>query len=406
MENKTIKIGINASFSRKPQTGIGQVTNNILRRLDILEGELSKITHKKVTFVIYLEEDLTKKNKLPINIVEKKVFLPFWKRDDLIRKVLWEKFLLPRYIKKDRCDFFLSLYQSATIIRSKKIQHLMLVHDLIPKIFPSYLDNFRKHIYQKFIEKSIKKSDKIIAISKRTEKDLIQKLQINGEKISTSYIDVDDSYKREISKNEREKVLKKYNLKSGYIFAGGGYEIRKNVEKVIYAYKFLQERNKKEFFLTSLPQLVIYGKLMPKLFPLITDAEKLVRQLNLTKSVKLLGVVNQTDLPALFAQASCFVYPSYYEGFGLPALEAMNVGTPTIVSKKSSLPEVGGDSVLYCEPDSTDDIAMVIKNVLTNPKLRLTLSRRGKIRAKYFSWNNFLKKTAQLIYALNNKVIC
>jgi len=110
-----------------------------------------------------------------------------------------------------------------------------------------------------------------------------------------------------------------------------------------------------------------------------------------------LDFVPQENLPALYANAGMFVYPSKYEGFGIPVLEAMNQSTPVITSKTSSLPEVGGDSVLYCDPDDYKDIAMVIKNVLMNKNLRNTLSRRGKERAKNFSWNKFVKKFLNVV---------
>jgi len=110
-----------------------------------------------------------------------------------------------------------------------------------------------------------------------------------------------------------------------------------------------------------------------------------------------LGEVPQKDLPALFSHAIVFAYPSFYEGFGMQILEAMNVGTPAITSKVSSLPEVGGDSVLYCNPDEISDIAMVLKNILTNYDLREQLKTRGQERAKQFSWEKFSEKILNII---------
>ena len=386
MKKKRLTIGINASFIRKPNTGIGQVSLNFLRELIKLKNNTD--------FILYLEEDLPKEIKLSKEF-QKKIFLPFYKRDDLIRKIWWEKFMLPRKVKKDKCDILISLYQCPTIICG--IKHLMVVHDIVPKLFPEYLNNARKELYQKLTERAIKKADKIIAISKRTEKDLIQHLGISGEKISVNYIDVDEIYKKEISNEQSAKVLKKYKLKPGYIFAGGGYEVRKNAAGVIHAYKILYERNKKENFIYELPKLAIYGKLIPQLAPLATDAEKLIKELNLTKQIKLLGMTAQKDMPALFSNASMFVYPSYYEGFGMPVLEAMNLGTPVIAGKTSSLPEVGLDSILYCHPDDPEDIAMVMKNLLVKKHLRDDLFRRGLERAKIFSWEKFVGKILNII---------
>jgi glycosyltransferase involved in cell wall biosynthesis len=186
-------------------------------------------------------------------------------------------------------------------------------------------------------------------------------------------------------------------LKPGYILAGGGYEKRKNIEGVVRAYKSLLEKNRKEHFLSDFPNLVIYGKILPRKLPLATDINKLLKEFNLTKKVKLLNLVPQKDLPALFRNAKLFVYPSLYEGFGMPVLEAMSVGTPVVTSKFSSLPEVGGDSVLYCDPRNVDDIAMVMKNILTKEDLRETLTQRGKDRSKQFSWEKFTEKILNII---------
>lgn len=380
-------IGINASFARKPGSGIGQVTTNFLK----------KIAQKKTDaeFVLYLEEDLPKDIKLPKNFT-KHIFLPFWKRDDLVRKILWERYSLPRKIKKDGCDVLLSLYQCPTIT-DMDVQHIMVVHDIVPRLFPQYLNNIRKKIYWAMTERAIGRANKILAVSSRTEKDLITQLGIDAKKITINYIDADEIYKKNIPEKTISTVLKKYRLKPGYIYTGGGLEVRKNTESVVRAYKYLLEKNSREHFLKDFPKLVISGKLLPQLAPLITDVAKLVQELNLTQHVQILDFVPQKDLPALYNQAVMFVYPSHYEGFGIPVLEAMSTGTAVITAKSSSLPEVGLDSVLYCDSNDVSDIAMVMKNVLLNSELRATLIRRGKERSQYFSWEKFSSKIFNIV---------
>lgn len=388
-----MKIGINASFCRKPQTGIGQVSFGFIKKL--AETEKGKKDADKIKFVLYLEEDLPKFFRLPKNF-QKKVFLPpFYRRDDLVRKIWWEKYQLPRQAAKDGCDLFFSLYQAPTIL-PRKIKHLMLVHDIIPRLFPEYLDNWRKKTYQNLIEKALLRADKIIAVSRRTEKDLIQKLGIPAEKISTNYIDVAETYKKISGLKRNQKVLKKYHLTPGYVLAGGGMEKRKNIEGVVRAYKLLWEKNKNAVFFEQMPKLVIYGKLLPNL-PQAFDVERLIRELNLTGNVSLLGAVEQNDMPALYRNASVFLYPSHYEGFGMPVLEAMNQGVPVIAGKNSSLPEVGLDSVLYCHSHDTREIAQVLKKVLGDKRLRETLSQRGIERACLFSWEKFVRHFYQML---------
>ena len=386
-----MKIAINASFLRKQNTGIGQVSINFLKKLIEISNPKSRTSNnEEVEFILYLEEDIDL--ELPKNF-QKKVFLPSYQRDDLIRKIWWEKFLLPKKIQDDGCEILLSLYQSATIA-PKNVTHIMIVHDIIPKLFPEYLSNLRKYIYQWLTEGAIKKADKLIAVSHRTEKDLVQHLGIDAGKITVSYIDVDPIYKNLISNEDSQKVLEKYHLEKGYIYNGGGLDIRKNTKNVLGAYKILLDESKSE---NKIPKLVISGKLMPQLSPLVCDAQKLVKELDLEKQVVLLDYVPQQDLPALYRNAALFVYPSFYEGFGLPVLEAMSQGVPVITSKTSSLPEVGSDSVLYCNPEDVHDLAMVMKNVLNNNHLQIALSLKGKERSAHFSWEKFTQKLLNII---------
>ncbi len=589
------RIGINVSFLRKPATGIGQVAFNFLKTLNRHPQNFKYLLYAEKNIDLELEKNFIKR-----------VFLPPYKRDDLIRKIWWEKFCLPKKAKQDDCKAFISLYQCSTIL-PKNIKHTMIVHDIIPKLFPEYLNNWRKKLYWKLTERAIKKADKIIAISEHTKNDLIRYLQIPAEKIEVRYLDVDDIYKKDIDEDECARVLEKYNLEKGYIYFGGGLEKRKNVEMLLKAYKFLinsksqipnskqvtsfndkilngnnkQKTNNKEklnvvlmhgkntnpnkkwyawlademkkaeikfvapilpnaddpeinewmneldkiksnkssilighsrggvailrwlekqpknlkikkvilvatnsgdsfkrnktennkgFFTKDgydfgkikqhcddlvvlhseddewvpfeageenakglnakflrfknrghfgsqlpkqeipelleeilniqnldiqskfkIPPLVISGKLMPELAPLVTDVEKMVKELGLKERVKLLDFVSQEDLPALYKNANIFVYPSLYEGFGLPVLEAMNCGTPVICSNVSSLLEVGGTAVEYFNPKDEKELAEKMKKLLQDENLRQSLSEKGKEQTKKFSWEKFVR---------------
>ncbi|MCK4635792.1 MAG: glycosyltransferase family 4 protein [Candidatus Moranbacteria bacterium] len=374
-----MKIGINASFLRKPATGIGQVTTHFLNELIKQIRENKK--HKNHKFVLYLEEDI--ELDLPKNF-QKKVFLPAYKRDDLFRKIWWEKFSLPCQAHKDGCDILFSLYQSATVIKYVCMKHIVLVHDIIPKIFPEYLNNFRKKIYQSQIEKGIYGAHVILTVSKYTKKDLIEKMNVNPAKIITNYISVDPLYSKEIVQSESERVMKKYNLKSDYIYSGGGLEVRKNTDGTLRAYKKLVDRN------SNVPTLVISGKLMPQLVPLVIDVEKIVKELELEDKVKIIGYIEQRDLPALYKNALMFVYPSHYEGFGMPVLEAMQIGAPTITADNSSLPEVGGEAVLYSDDESDEDLVSKMEELLENEELRNDLVIKAKKKSEEFSWEKFV----------------
>lgn len=371
-----MKIGINASFLRKPDTGIGQVTRGFI-------GELIKSKSHDHEYFLYLEKDIDL--KLSKNF-HKRVFLPFlYRRDDLLRKIWWEKFMLPRKVKKDQCDVFISLYQCPTIL-SKNIKHKMLVHDMIPKIFPEYLDNWRKKLYFYLSNRAIPRTEKTITISEWSERDIHKYLKIPSEKIRVAHPSIGEEFFKKLDDEKDNKVLEKYNVYGRYIFYVGGFDFRKNIPGLLKAYAKLLKR-----YEINDVNLVLGGEDKSRFSPLFTDIQKEIADLELENSVKPIGFVAQKDLPALYRQCELFVLPSFYEGFGLMALEAMACGAPTAVSKTSSLPEVGGDAVLYFNAYDEEEMARVMGKILQNSKLRHRLSEKGRERAKKFSWKSFVK---------------
>lgn len=393
-----MKIGINASFLRKPGTGIGQVTYNVLRTLISHTQYLIPDTFE---FFLYCEEEPKLDFVLPENF-HIRVFLPTWKRDDVLRKILWER-RVAYMARKDDCDAFLSLYQNSTIFhsvtnkRQKNIRHTMFVHDIIPKIFPEYRNNSRQEIYWRRVEKGIVMADHIVTISKHTKEDLLREYGIANEKIEVIYLDVNPQFHNQISPETIADVLRKYNLTPGYIYHGGGLEIRKNSETLLRAYKQLTMNKQQLTSNNAVPPLVISGKIFDTKNKLATDVRGLVSELHLEEQVRLLGFVPDEDLPALYGGALFFVYPSLYEGFGLPVLEALRMGTPVLSSNTSSLPEVGGDAVLYTDPKDEEEMERQMERLLSDESLRKTLIAKSSLQAVQFSWKQCVEKVFALI---------
>lgn len=368
-----MKIGINASFLRKPDTGIGQVTRGFI-------NELVKSRLKTNEYFLYLEKDVNL--ELPKNI-RKRVFLPFWRRDDLIRKIWWEKYALPRKIKRDKCDVFISLYQCPTFL-PKNIRHKMLVHDLIPKVFPEYLDNWRKKLYFYLSNRAIRHADEIFTVSEWSKKDIHKYLKIPAEKIQIARESVGEEFFEKSSYEKDNKILEKYGVFGRYIFYVGGFDFRKNVPALLEAFARIINRHG-----INDVNLAIGGKDRSSCSPLFTNVQAEIERFELQEKARMIGFVEQKDLPAIYRNCELFVFPTLYEGFGLMALEAMASGAPAAVSKTSSLPEVGGDAVLYFNPYDTEEMARVIGKILHSPKLLRRLSEKGRERAKKFSWKNF-----------------
>lgn len=391
-----MRIGIDASFLRKPGTGIGQVTFHFLQKLK--ENKISNFDIQQSTFILYTEEPVA--IELPNNFEVKHFFPRWWKRDDVLRKWFWECVVATR-AQEDGCDAFLSLSQSATVFHlglKRPLLHIMIVHDIIPKLFPRYVKKITSRLHWRAVERGIRHAGRIIAISQSTRQDLIQHLGVAEEKISVAFPDVAPRFSVAVSHDTLAAILQKYHLgRGGYIYHGGGLEVRKNTEGVLRAYALLL-KNTVNISGTDIPPLVISGKIFPKTNKLATDVEGLVEELGLKEKVMLLGFVPDEDMPALYRGALCFVYPSLYEGFGLPVLEALRMGTPILTSNVSSLPEVGGDAVLYCDPLDIDSIASGMRTLLFDETFRNDLISKSSAQAVQFSWETFEKKIAETLY--------
>lgn len=385
-----MNIGMDVSFLRKPGTGIGQVTANFLEAF--AKHKTSDALSRNSKLFLYCEEEPGKSITLPEH-AEIRVFLPVWKRDDVPRRIFWER-ALAKKATKDSCDIFLSLSQSSTRFPSSSpIRHVMVVHDIIPRLFPEYLGSLTRTFHWNAIERGIRDADRVIAVSEATKTDLLSKLGIPKEKIAVAYPDCDPVFHNKENSADTDRVMQKYALKQGYIYHGGGLEIRKNAERLLRAYAALRKSTRE----AEIPPLVVSGKVFPSENRLATDVLGIMSQLGLEKSVTLLGFVPKEDLPALYRGASMFVYPSLYEGFGLPILEAFASGTPVIAGNTGSIPEIAGDAALLVDPTSADTIAESMARLRDDSALRAELREKGRRRAEDFSWDSFLETTLHLL---------
>ncbi len=399
-----MRIGINASFLRKPATGIGQVTLHFLRELIDRQKEDSIVLRNE--YIIFLEQEIDPALKLtfPKNFTVV-VSSPPYKRDDLIRKIWWERFTVFKLMSEYRCEKFLSLYQSATIT-PPGVDHTMVVHDLIPMLFPAYLRNNRQKLYQFVIQKAIRRTPRIISVSSHTKNDLVSLLSLSEQRITVVPVSVDPRFGEIPPASKTNEVLKKYKIETPYIYTGGGLEVRKNVESTVLAYKnildrYLQLINDKEggndFSNQTFPQLVISGKLMPELAPLACDVEALIKELDIENHVHVLGFVESSDLPSLYSGADFFVFPSHYEGFGMPVLEAFSMSTAVLTAQNSSLVELGGEAAVFCDSYDVDDITTKMQQLIDDPTFRSSLGEKGLARSKAFSWEQFVSETMKIV---------
>lgn len=371
-----MRIGVNANYFQKPSTGIGVVTLEFMRALAIApESRMHE-------WIWYYEGEIPA-GKWPENWRFEKVST-WWSRDDVPHRYLWERFALPNAIERDHCDTFFSLYQSATRLPSE-IRHVMLVHDLVPERFPEYLRNLRQRLHYRAILRGIRNATRLLVPSQATKHDLESLLGMPRTKIAVAPLGVGRAFREAITPSVRDSILARFELSPGYLYHGGGLELRKNTALLLRAYAKVAHSSESAL----LPPLVISGTLHTEDNPLATPVRTLVKELGLEAKVRLLGWVPDADLPALYQGALTFIYPSRYEGFGLPVLEAFASGTPVIATAAGSLAELIGDAALIISPDDVDGLAAALVSIATDTGLRDRLREQGKVRAAGYDWSRF-----------------
>jgi glycosyltransferase involved in cell wall biosynthesis len=294
----------------------------------------------------------------------------------------WEQIELPMRLKQERID----VYHGPTFVAPfvKTCRQIVSILDMTFHLTPEKHSVPKRVYFRTMIPRMVRRSDKVIAISESTKRDLIDLLAIKEEKICVTHLGVDKRFQPVTQEQELARVRQKYSLPSKYILFVGLIEPRKNLEALVDAYH--ADSLHTEF------DLVLAGN---RGWGYTSLLEKIANS-RVRNRIRMPGYVADSDLPALFSMAVAFVYPSVYEGFGLPVLEAMACGTPVITSQVSSLPEVAGDAAILVDPSDPKALASALQNVLGEDHLRKSLSERGIQRARLFTWEKTAQKTLEV----------
>ncbi len=272
---------------------------------------------------------------------------------------------------------------------SKGCKKVVTFHDLSFVRYPEFF-SLKRRLWHKFINprKLAQEADRIIAVSESTKQDLVELYKIKPEKINIVYSGIGKKFKVKSSKLKVQKIKKKYRLPDKFILFLGTIEPRKNLIGLIRAYELLRGKTHK-LTNSQIHKLIIAGT---KGW-LYEDIFKIARQSKYSKDIIFTGFIEDEDKPYLYNLASLFVYPSFYEGFGFPPLEAMACGLPTITSNVSSLPEIVGDAGIMVDPYKPGELALAMEMILSDGELRQRLSEKGIEQAKKFSWKESAKST-------------
>ncbi|MDQ2856740.1 MAG: glycosyltransferase family 4 protein [Acidobacteriota bacterium] len=259
------------------------------------------------------------------------------------------------------------------------------IHDLSFEHLPETFKRRSRMQLRLTVRRSARKAARILTLSESVRNDIIQTYAIAPELVTTIPLAAAEHFTPVTNEKELQRVRHTYAITGDYILSVGSIQPRKNLKRLVGAYSRLHAERPG----VKLPTLVLVGK---KAW-LYGETLRAIEQSGVGDKIILTDYVSETDLPALYSGAVCFVYPSYFEGFGLPPLEAMKCGTAVIVGNRTSLPEVVGDAALLVDPFDEGEIAASLGRLIDNPDLRQQLSVKGLQRAGKFSWQETARRT-------------
>lgn len=299
------------------------------------------------------------------------------------QRFLWDQIYFPKKARRAKVDILHQPCFSAPIFYRGKI--IVTIHDIISLKFPKNLPLASRLFYSKWMPFSYRRADLIIVDSEHTKRDIVEYLKIPAEKIRVMYWAVSHDFQPILDLKKIEQIKQKYKTSEKYFIHVGTLEPRKNLNFLVRAYADAVKKGIKE-------NLVIIGKKGWY----YDDLFNLVKELKLSDRVVFTGYADDKDIPALYSGSTALTFPSLYEGFGFPPLEAMACGTPVISSNTSSLPEVVGDAGILLPPSGEKEWTDAMMKLSLDGKLSEELKRKGLVQASKFSWEETAKKTIEV----------
>lgn len=368
-----MRIGIDARFFGPFGKGLGRYTQKLIEGLERVDAENQ--------YVIFLRRE-NWNDYLPKRPNFKKVLAPFhW-------YTVKEQVMMPSAIAREKVNLMHFPHFNIPVFYSRKF--VVTIHDLILLRFPTKkattLGPLKYKIkelgYKLAISRAIRKAEKIITVSNFTKQDIVNYFKTSPDKISVTYEGVDLPE----PDGQNQDVLKKYNISQPYILYVGNVYPHKNIESLLIALKKMDSSNHQE--LKDL-RLVIVCK--HDFF--LQRAKEQAEKLGIARKVTFTGYVPDSDLGLIYKNAAVYVFPSFYEGFGLPPLEAMAQGVPVVSSQATSMPEIMKDAALYFNPGNPDEIVELVKSVVSDNNLRQKMAALGRELIKEYNWDTMAKET-------------
>ena len=374
--------GLQEGFKSHKHRGIGHYASNLID--GILES------NSMLEFIFLVENGLAVDERFRNRPC---IFhTPKWCEPKATRMIS-EQWTLPHSIPSNSFELahFLAQGDASMFTRCPYIVSVMDTIPLSVKDLYSPSQRLKHDIANSIIKRIFHKSSRIIAISNNTKKDILKYFAVPSEKVCVVPLAVDKRFFQKWTSEDVLKIRSFYELSEDFLLYVGGIDPRKNVGLIFNALKLLLEENPQKC-----PLMVFAGNITGQREYL--QLMKSLQALGIGDRIRFLGYVPDEELPLLYHASTMFVYPSRYEGFGLPVLQAMAAGTPVITTKLSSIPEVAGDAALYIDPDKPVELARAIMEIFSNHAMRSSLVASGIKQAGAFSWERTVNGTIEVYH--------
>jgi glycosyltransferase involved in cell wall biosynthesis len=377
-EKSSLKIALNAWFWDKPDVGSGQYLKYLVPALLKADESLEIILISPKPFTGEASHPRLQYYHSPT---------PFSNQAGNPAKVWFEQITFPRVCRALSVELGHVPYFGSPLM--KPVPIVVTIHDMIPMVLREYRGNWQVRLYTSLVAAAALQADMILADSHASRNDILARLKLPAEKVSVVYLAPAPHFQPAEAWQQIVEIKKKYKLPEDFVLYLGGYDLRKNVEALLHAYTWVSGTLHDEY------PLVLAGKLPARETALFPDPIRIARELGIEEFINIPGWIEEEDKPLLYAAATVFVYPSRYEGFGLPVLEAMACGTPVITTDAASIPELAGAAAFQINPDDTRHLAAPIIRLCTEEDSRDDLIQRGFDQVVKFSWQKTANETIQ-----------
>jgi glycosyltransferase involved in cell wall biosynthesis len=371
-------LAINGWFWDNPTTGSGQYTRQLVRALDALDADL----HISLVIPDRQKQGMESEERaLPASCTVHPVACS----GSNLGKLLFEQVAFPRACAGLDADVAHVPYWAPPLRSPASI--VVTVHDLIPLLLRGYRGGVLQRLYTALVSAAVRGASKVLTDSEASRRDILAHLGAVPERVHAVPLAAADRYDPEPSADDKS-TRARYGLPNRYVLYLGGFDVRKNLATVLTTYHWVGPA------MGETCPLVIAGKLPERDTSFTPDPRRLMREADVDEQlVCFSGFVDEADKPALYRGAVAFIFPSLYEGFGLPPLEALACGTPVVGSDAASLPEVVGDAGVLLPPFDARGMAGALIQLASDERFRLEMSRRALDQAARFSWDRTARAT-------------